>query len=275
MSIQGIDVSHHQGEVDFAAVAKAGFSFAYVKATEGTGYTDPKFRENWRKLRDLEGTIHRGAYHFARPDSVGTEKDGELEARDFALAIRKVGGAGPGMLPPALDFEKYSENTPEQNRPWVAAFVRVMEEEFGRPPVIYTGRNIWRYELGNADDFIDCPLWLVRYSKRGAQGMTAVAERSHQPLRWPRWTFWQWSGGGKFNHHGPVDGVNGDCDVNLFNGTKVELDALAGIKQVLTPSAARELAGISNAIVYLEGVQDFHCTEQKRLGNVLEELRKL
>ena len=43
---RGIDASHHQGAIDWRAVAGDGITFAYLKATEGTSYTDPTFAQH-------------------------------------------------------------------------------------------------------------------------------------------------------------------------------------------------------------------------------------
>ena len=67
----GMDVSGHQGSVDWAAAWSAGARFAYSKATEGTGYTNPYFAQQYNGAYHV-GMI-RGAYHFALPDrSTGT-----------------------------------------------------------------------------------------------------------------------------------------------------------------------------------------------------------
>jgi len=41
--VAGIDVSNHNGVIDFQRVAAAGIEFAIVKASEGTSYVDPRF----------------------------------------------------------------------------------------------------------------------------------------------------------------------------------------------------------------------------------------
>ena len=48
-AVQGIDVSHWQGTVNWTSVRNSGKVFALCKATEGTTYTDPTFATNWRK----------------------------------------------------------------------------------------------------------------------------------------------------------------------------------------------------------------------------------
>jgi GH25 family lysozyme M1 (1,4-beta-N-acetylmuramidase) len=65
LTLAGIDVSHHQGEVNWHAVAEAGISFAFAKATEGATFVDPQFLRNWALIKDAG--IVRGAYHFFRP----------------------------------------------------------------------------------------------------------------------------------------------------------------------------------------------------------------
>ena len=47
--VKGVDVSHHQGGIDWRALRASGVRFAYIKATEGAHFRDPRFAENWRR----------------------------------------------------------------------------------------------------------------------------------------------------------------------------------------------------------------------------------
>lgn len=65
--IRGIDISHHQGNIDWellrnAMIEKCPIRFILIKATEGTTIVDSKFKENFNNAREY-GYI-RGAYHF-------------------------------------------------------------------------------------------------------------------------------------------------------------------------------------------------------------------
>lgn len=60
--ITGIDVSHHQGAIDWHAVAADDVSFVYVKVSEGGDYRDPRYRQNLAGA-DAAG-IPAGAYHY-------------------------------------------------------------------------------------------------------------------------------------------------------------------------------------------------------------------
>lgn len=215
--IQGIDVSKHQGRVDHPTVAASGMMFCICKATEGRDYEDPRFEENMLAIREVlrsGASYFPGAYHFARPDSGGGAEDGRAEAEDFCDVLERVcGDITRDFMPPALDFEKYSESDATDNIPWIEAFVDVVIERTGRVPMIYTGANIWRYEVGNTDLFSTLPLWQVFYSGTAKQP---------PKMPWDQWHLWQYSGGGSFQHHPKVPGA-GVVDVNRWYGTKAEL----------------------------------------------------
>jgi len=221
--IQGVDVSHHQGEIDHLAVANYGMKFCVCKATEGRTHTDTRFRENIEKIRAVEAqgkTYYPGAYHFARPDTDGgNAQDGEAEANHFCDVVLDVCGnieAFP-FMPPALDWEKYSDFDEHENIPWIDAWIEVVERRLQRRPMIYTGKNVWKYECGNTDRYKDYALWQVYYSG------TATAPPK---MPWPTWTMWQWSGGDSQQHAPEVPGV-GVVDVNRWHGTLEELAVFA------------------------------------------------
>jgi lysozyme len=134
--VQGIDVSHHQGEIDWSAVAEDGVRFAWIKATEGGDWVDPRFEENQRGA--AEAGIPWGAYHFFTFCRPGAE-----QAANFLAKVPPR----LGELPPAVDLE-YGGNC--DARPDTAslgveleAFMQAVESATGRRPMIYaTGELI-------------------------------------------------------------------------------------------------------------------------------------
>ena len=44
--VRGVDVSHYQGDIDWQVLAGQQIRFAYIKATEGSSYTDELFAVN-------------------------------------------------------------------------------------------------------------------------------------------------------------------------------------------------------------------------------------
>ena len=67
--LTGVDVASHQhpggAPIDWVKVRAAGHSYALVKATEGTTYTNPYFVDDWTGAG--AAGLYRGAYHYARP----------------------------------------------------------------------------------------------------------------------------------------------------------------------------------------------------------------
>ena len=127
--LRGIDVSHHQGDVDWKKVKGSGVAFAFAKATEGETYTDPKFARNWAGMR--EAGLVRGAYHFGRPGH-----DPVAQARHFVKAV----GARSGDLQLALDLEKDDGKSPAEVWDWTKRFLAEIKLLTGRPGIIYTSR---------------------------------------------------------------------------------------------------------------------------------------
>ena len=93
-----MDVSGHQGNVDWSTLWNSGVRFAYVKATESTSYTNPYFAQQYNGSYNV-GMI-RGAYHFATPNT----SSGAAQANYF---VDHGGGWSRDgkTLPGALDME--------------------------------------------------------------------------------------------------------------------------------------------------------------------------
>lgn len=193
--VQGIDVSRHQGDIDWNAVAESGVKFAWLKATEGGDHRDAKFRRNWLLARGAG--IRRGAYHFVywcRP------------AKDQAAWFVANVPDDPDALPPVLDIEwnPGSRTCPqkvsrEKALPEIRTIVEAMEHATGRKPILYVPGDIYRDLLeGSFDDY---PLWVRSIGER------PEAEYDARP-----WVVWQYSDIGK------VPGIKGDVDRNCASG---------------------------------------------------------
>src|SRR5436305_11753925 len=60
--IGGVDVSHHRGDIDWAAVRREGMVFAYITATDGGVIVDPQLRANSTQAR--AAVLAVVAYHY-------------------------------------------------------------------------------------------------------------------------------------------------------------------------------------------------------------------
>lgn len=209
----GIDVSNWQGSINWTSVKNAGIDFAYIKATEGTTYKDPRFNTNYPAA--YHAGVIRGAYHFARPGS----SSGSVQAEFFA----SNGGAWSAdnlTLPGALDLEAppsgaacYGLST-TQMRNWITDFYNTYKARTGRDMVIYTTASWWNSCTGSWTGMASkSPLWIAHW------GVSSPS----LPAGWNNttWTFWQYSATGS------VSGISGDVDRNHFNGSRARLLALA------------------------------------------------
>jgi lysozyme len=201
--LEGIDISHYDGAIDWAKVAGSGRKFAFAKATEGVTYLDPQFATNWAGMK--QAGLVRGAYHFFRPDDDGTQ-----QAHWF---LSKVGTLGPGDLPPVLDWEvRNSGVATDTQMHRVQQFLDEVRAVTGRTTILYTSRSFLT-ELGVGAQFAAQPLWDANW------GVTCP----NLPDAWKAWTFWQYSS------TGVVPGIASTIpvDLNKFNGTLAQLTALA------------------------------------------------
>jgi lysozyme len=215
----GPDVSRwqHGSPLSWAAVKGAGHSFAFVKATEGSGYTNPYFASDWAGTRNAG--LLRGAYHFARP-SVGSAVG---QARHFIAVAGTARGAGD--LPPVLDLEQSGGLSPAQLTTWTRQFLTETRRLTGRTPIVYTYPHFWRTSMAGTRAFTDYPLWIASYTSAATPVMPA----------WSRWTFWQYSS------TSTVAGIAGKADMNRFNGSLTDLRKLANLGPVAKTGAAAKI----------------------------------
>lgn len=184
----GVDVSNHQGEIDWERVAGDDIEFAYIKATEGGDFVDDSFEANWDGA-DAAG-LARGAYHFftlCRP--------GDVQAANFLGTVPD----DPDALPPAIDLELAGNCSHRPSREWVeeevGVFVDEVESATGQPVVFYVGDDFaGTYEVRSD---LDRPIWHRRILIHP---------------EFDDWWIWQFSG------RSSVDGIEGDADLNVMRG---------------------------------------------------------
>lgn len=194
--VRGIDVSHHQGLIDWRRVAADDVAFAVIKATEGGDHVDDAFYTNLREARAAGLAV--GAYHFftfCRP--------GADQAKNFISVVPH----DQPLLPPVVDIE-FGGNcpqrpTPEQLSAELAAFLAPVEAAFGKPAIVYLTDEA---EQAYAGRIPARPLWL--------RSLLLQPDRGD-------WIYWQ------YHNKGRVDGINGDVDLNVLQGGPAVLAALS------------------------------------------------
>lgn len=148
---QGVDLSHFQGTVNFQEVANSGIHFVYLKATQGTDFIDPSYAAHITAI-DKTALLH-GAYHYFQPD-----QDPIAQAKYFLQQVQMSGH----VLPPMLDVETTSNESPDSVRKGVAAWLEYVHKALNCRPILYSYGDFWQDNLGPA--FNEYPFWLADYS---------------------------------------------------------------------------------------------------------------
>ena len=216
---KGVDVAAHQHPggtpIDWSKVRTDGQSFAFVKATEGGDWVNPHYVEDVQAAH--AAGLKTGAYHYARPST-----DAKTQAANFAAQIAL---APDQTLPPALDIEVDEGKSAAQLEQWIEEFTSELKRLTGRTPMIYTYKYFWMGQMNNSQKFSDMPLWLAAYQDQAPEAVDG----------WKKLSFWQRSGSGK------VAGIPTDVDMNLFNGSKQQLQSFSDGNYVDVGGALEQL----------------------------------
>lgn len=201
--VRGVDVSSYQGEIDWKTLSEQDIQFAFIKATEGSSFTDPNFAENYSNAQKTKLRI--GAYHFFSYDS-----SGKTQAENFIKTVP----ISDNMLPPVVDVEFYGDK--EQNPPSSKAvdkelndFIQTVEKHYKKKPIIYaTGKS---YDMFISGKYNNYNIWI-----RNVLSSPSLSDGKS-------WTFWQ------YTDRAVLNGYNGSekfIDMNVFNGSREEFEAL-------------------------------------------------
>ena len=196
--VHGIDVSHYQGDIDWKMLGQTRqgqfpIQFIFMKATEGGDYTDDRFAANFDSAR-VHGFV-RGAYHFYNPKT-----DANKQADFFIQSVKLE----PGDLPPVLDIEKKGKDMKKLQSD-LKLWLRKVENHYGVKPIIYASYKFKTRYL-NDSVFNTYPYWIAHYY------VDSVRYEGD-------WRFWQ------HTDVGTLPGIDEKVDLNVFNGSKNELDA--------------------------------------------------
>jgi MYXO-CTERM domain-containing protein len=205
--VLGIDIASYQhpggAAIDWAQVAAAR-RFVIIKATEGTGYTNPYYADDAVQAR--AAGMYVGAYHWLHFTTSGS-----AQADYFLDAIG--GSVPPGDLPPMLDVEEPNDSaTPAERVAHMQDWLERVEIVTGRKPMIYSGSWYWDGYLDSPQGYNDYPFCWAAY----VDGCPLV------PDYFPQLTMWQYLGG-----EGSTPGIDAACDQDMFYGTEAELAAFA------------------------------------------------
>lgn len=186
--VRGVDLSSHNGVVDFHAMADDDIDFVFLKASEGTDWRDDSFRRNYSLAK--KAGLKVGAYHFFKFDASGAQQAANLlkavEGLDLDLGL-------------AVDVERHANPASVSSREVAEKLHEMMDclNLEGHRITFYSNTRGY-YEFLEAE-FKGLPLWICGFSDPPVQA---------------EWDFWQYS------HSGKVAGTDGPVDLNVFRGSR-------------------------------------------------------
>ena len=186
----GIDVSYYQKNIDFQSVRQAGIEVVYIRASEGTGYIDPYFRQNYNNAS--ANGLNTGFYHYL------TARDTQEAIREAQHFVSVISGTSPDCRL-CMDIEDISGLSITTVNDIAFAFLQEVERLSGKEVVIYasasTARNILSPDL--AEQY---PIWVANY------GVSEPEDNG----KWDSWVGFQ------YTSTGSIAGINGNVDLDLF-----------------------------------------------------------
>jgi lysozyme len=193
-SVEGIDISHHQGKIDWEKVEEK-YQFVFVKATEGDTFIDKRFYENANEIKNKQKIL--GAYHFFHFNYGGLE-----QAYNFINTVGTIID-----LPPVVDFE-FTGNPKKFDKQKIYRELKicidVLEEYYGHEVIIYVTRDAYKHFIENN---FDNPIWYRSI-------ILPINDSIKNVL------FWQ------YHNSAIIDGINTEVDLNVFKGDITELKKL-------------------------------------------------
>ena len=201
----GIDVSYHNGTINWAQVKQAGVDFAIIRAgfrgygQSGTLNTDVKFVENMKGA--IANDINIGVYFYSQAITV---EEAIAEADYTIRLLRENGFENSLTFPIVIDTEKSTGRadnlTKEQRTTIVKAFCERIKQ-YGYAPMIYS--NKWWLENSlDMNQLKDYEVWVAQY--------TGTDDPANNPSDYNgNYQIWQ------YTEEGKVDGISGNVDLSI------------------------------------------------------------
>lgn len=183
--MKGIDVSNHNGSINFYKVKEDGIQCVYIKATEGTTYKDSYLEEHYEGARS--SGLNIGFYHFL----VGSSSP-ETQAENFYEKISNK----ENNLKPCLDIERNDFDVMD----YALRFIKRFEELCDFKLCIYASPYFINDNLDNRLN--EYPLWVAHYGVDVPMSNN-VWGRDYA--------------GHQYTEAGSISGIKGNVDLNNFN----------------------------------------------------------
>ena len=252
MALNGIDIASYQAGLDFSKVP---CDFAIIKATQGTGYTNPDCVRAVEQAMSLGKGV--GVYHYISGGNAVAEAD------FFINSI--LNWIGKVMI--CLDWE-LDQNSAWGDESYLERVINQVIARTGVPPMIYAPASRYN-EVAPVANRNNCGLWIAQYADMNPTG--------YQNTPWNEGAYTcairQYSGSGRLN------GWNGDLDLDKFYGSLDDFKKYCGkssskpSKPSVPSSSAPSGTTLQLATWTMEGKYGNGADRKKNLGSRYDEVQ--
>lgn len=193
--LEGMDISHYQGKIDWSQLATDSHAgFVYLKATEGNELADNTYQHNLDEAHKYG--IKVGSYHFFRPNVSAVSQFNNIKRTIDPRQQDLLPVVDVEVMPKGLSVSKFHE--------CLFDLLKLMEEEYGRKPLIYTGKNFYNKYFHGTHFSSNYKFWIANYTD-----IQPVLSGNDDYLMW------------QYSSKGKVKGIKGFVDLNRFVGRHV------------------------------------------------------
>lgn len=191
----GIDISHYQGNIDWDALSNDPHAgFVYIKATEGVDLVDNTYQKNVNEAKRHGMKV--GSYHFFRANTSAREQFNNFKRNFDPQKQDLLPVVDVEVMPGGMSKSKFDSCLQE--------LLNLMEKEYGKKPMIYTGKNFYNKHFHGTSFASNYKFWIATYADE-----QPVLNSNDDYL------IWQYSAKGR------VKGIKGHVDMNKFVGRHV------------------------------------------------------
>ena len=185
--LNGIDVSHYQGNINWKAVKEYGIDFAFIKCLQGKSRVDECFHTNMRNA--IENDIPVGVYVYSKAKTI---EDAVAEAK----RVIKECSQYKLTYPVVFDFESkhFEDMSLAMRGKIIDSFCQTILSDGKYIPMLYSSRY-WLMHMIPAEVVKKYDIWLAEYT-------------TGKPKYTGDYKIWQYG-------VGKVTGIIGDVDMNI------------------------------------------------------------
>lgn len=199
-SEEGIDVSRHDGEIDWVKVKATGIKFGIVQATEGSGFEDPNFVKNWQGMKLNQ--IKPSAFHYL----IGNQTAASQVKKINEVLKKSDFNGNNDIFAISVQVRDNENSTADEMADVLHGVISELKTSM-KKIYIHTGPYFWKHRVSwKKYDFSSYGLWIAHFS--GEQFLRIPDTWKDKGYRW-----WQYS------LFGVVEGIKGSVSRNKSNGT--------------------------------------------------------